>query len=91
MNGEYDGAQDYDFVLRCVRRPIRSGIYRKSYITGEHAKDLQQAVQTINPILWMQVQKRLRAHYRRMGIGSRSHSNEVSGNVPDKISGETNA
>ena len=58
MNGEYDGAQDYDFVLRCVEKTDKIRHIPKSYITGEHAKDLQQAVQTINPILWMQVQKR---------------------------------
>ena len=41
-----------------LKIPIRSGIYREYFITGGHARDLQLTAQRINPILWMQVQKR---------------------------------
>ena len=35
---EYDGAQDYDFILRCVEQARISHIYRKSFTTGDPMK-----------------------------------------------------
>lgn len=58
MNGEYDGAQDYDFVLRCVEKTDKIRHIPKILYHWRACEGLQQAVQTINPILWMQVQKR---------------------------------
>ena len=53
LNGEYDGAQDYDFVLRCVEKTDKIRHIPKILYHWRAC-----AVQTINPILWMQVQKR---------------------------------
>jgi len=44
INKEYDGAQDYDFILRCTELADNVIHIPKVYIIGEYMSDLQQQV-----------------------------------------------
>lgn len=68
MNGEYDGAQDYDFVLRCVEktdkiRHIPKILYHWRACEGSTAGSADNKSYIVDAGA-----KAVRAHYRRMGI-----------------------
>ena len=68
LNGEYDGAQDYDFVLRCVEktdkiRHIPKILYHWRACEGSTAGSADNKSYIVDAGA-----KAVRAHYRRMGI-----------------------
>ena len=42
LRHEFDGAQDFDFVLRCAEKAINSIIFQRFYIIGERIRIQQQ-------------------------------------------------
>ena len=68
LDGEYDGAQDYDFVLRCVEntdkiRHIPRVLYHWRACEGSTADSAENKSYIVDAGA-----KAVRAHYRRMGI-----------------------
>ena len=68
LNGEYDGAQDYDFLLRCVEktdkiRHIPKILYHWRACEGSTAGSADNKSYIVDAGA-----KAVRAHYRRMGI-----------------------
>ncbi len=52
---EFDGAQDYDFIFRCVEQACaRSSMYRRSFITGERIKPPQRIIRQARCMLLRQ-------------------------------------
>ena len=58
---EFDGAQDYDFIFRCVEgcRAVWR-MYRRSYITGGHIRHLPLTILQVRCMPLMQANGRLR-------------------------------
>ncbi|MGI6010589.1 MAG: glycosyltransferase family 2 protein [Ruminococcus sp.] len=76
---EYDGAQDYDFILRCVEQTRRIGHIPKALYhwrahpdsTAGNPQSKQYAVEA--------GKKALMEHYRRLGINAKVENTEIFG------------
>ena len=44
---EYDGAQDYDMILRCCEKAKKLAIFLKYYIIGEYMLTQRQKIQKV--------------------------------------------
>lgn len=53
IRSDFDGAQDYDFILRCAEQAGRSGTFQGSYTTGDATKSRPLRIRFPSSMQWM--------------------------------------
>ncbi len=68
LNGEYNGAQDYDFVLRCGKIQMQCIIFRRYCIIGGHIWIQRLKIRKVNAMPLRRVEEQFKKHYERIGL-----------------------
>ncbi len=79
LNSEYDGAQDYDFVLRCIERSSRIKHIPKILYHWRAHKDSTAENPESKNYAYAAGRKAIQAHYDRTGIQADAYETEYKG------------
>ena len=75
---EFDGAQDYDFIFRCVEKPVRLCMCRRFCITGVPIRHLPQIILQARCMPFEAGRRAIEAHLERTGVkGTVSHTADL--------------
>ena len=85
---EFDGAQDYDLILRCSEKARnKSDTFRRYSITGEVIQHRPQLILEANHMLMKLVEKLWEAHLETNGRGCSCRTHGQSGILQGELSG----
>lgn len=79
LNSEYDGAQDFDFVLRCIERSSRIKHISKILYHWRAHKDSTAENPESKNYAYVAGRKAIQAHYDRVGIQADAYETDYKG------------